>query len=214
MATWLVHIRIADMLLNKFRLPRHDFLAGNIAPDCSFPDGNGGFDPPAAVTHWTKTGKKGDCDYAAFAEKMLPLARNEGERALLLGCYSHLITDCLWVRDIVNPAKLRFPELYQTRQNEFYRLAKADWYDNDAAFLAANPDYPALLELAEIRGYDSSVFPYYGRDNIQIQIEYILGFYRSKSYDGREFVYITTAQVDEFVLNAAGYIGEKLERII
>lgn len=214
MATWLVHLRVAERILNEIPLPRRDFLAGNIAPDCGFPDGNGGFDPPTELTHWTKTGRKRDCDYAGFAEKMLPLAKNERERALMLGYYSHLVTDCLWTRDIDLPAKQRFSELYHHNRGEYYRLVKADWYDNDAAYLAENPGCPVLSELSEIRGYDSSIFPYYGRDNIQAQIVNIAAFYRERKYDGREFVYITSPQIDEFVKNAAEDVTKRLRELL
>lgn len=214
MATWLVHLRIAERILNEIPLPRRDFLAGNIAPDCGFPDGNGGFDPPTSLTHWTKTGKKRDCDYTGFAEKMFPLAKNECERALMLGYYSHLVTDCLWTRDIDGPVRIIYSELYHDNRDEYYRLVKADWYDNDAMFLAENPDYPVLSELSEIRGYDSSIFPYYGRDNIQAQIVNIAAFYRDRKYDGREFVYITSPQISEFVINAAEDIAKRLKELI
>ncbi|MBD5129503.1 MAG: zinc dependent phospholipase C family protein [Ruminococcaceae bacterium] len=212
MATWLVHLRVADLLLDEFSLPR-DFLVGNIAPDCGFPDGNGGFDPPSAVTHWTKTGRKRDCGYNEFAAKMFPLAKSESERALMLGYYTHLVTDVLWVKDINEAAKRRDPELYRKDREEFFRRVKADWYDNDAAFLRDN-SCAALTELSEIRGYDCSVFPYYGRDNIQKQIENIAAFYRARKYDGREFVYITSAQIDEFVVNAAKESAELLREFV
>lgn len=204
MATWLVHLRIADRILEMLPLPRREFLAGNIAPDCGFPNGNG-FDPPTEVTHWTKSGRKRDCDYIGFANAMLPLAKDEGERALILGYYSHLVTDVLWTRDIDEPAKRRFPELFRDHREEYYRLVKADWYDNDAAFLAKHPEFPVLTELSEIR-CECAAFPYYKRDNINAQIINIAEFYRERQYNGREFVYITSPQVDEFVEIATGEI--------
>lgn len=38
MASWMVHIRIADLLLNKFKkLEETEFVMGNIAPDSGVP---------------------------------------------------------------------------------------------------------------------------------------------------------------------------------
>lgn len=210
MATWLVHLRVAEKVLERVPLSRRDFLVGNIAPDCGRPDKNGGFDPPKEVTHWTKN-SKGNCDYNAFSEEMFPLAKNERERAFLLGYYSHLVTDCLWVRLINDPCKEKYRELYTRDRAEYYRLVKADWYDNDAAFLAAHPNLPILAELAAVRGYDSSVLPYYGSDNVQLQIDRIAEFYRTRRCDGRSFVYITPKQIDEFVAAAANEVLEKLK---
>lgn len=213
MATWLVHIRIAERLLERFPLPRREFLAGNIAADCGIPDGSGGFMPPKQVTHWTE-GSKGRCDYAAFAKQMFPLARTEEEYAFLLGYYAHLITDCLWVREINNPTKLKYAQLYQNDRTEYYRRVKADWYDADAAFLQEHPKLAILAELAAVRGFDSSVIPYYGRDNVQLQIEHIVEFYAQRKYDGRSFVYFTPQQADEFVALAAEEIAERLKEFI
>lgn len=213
MATWLVHIRTAELILEKVPLSRRDFLAGNIAADCGLPDGNGGFDPPKEVTHWTTSGK-GHCNYEDFAQKMLPLAHSEQERSFLLGYVSHLITDCLWVKLINNPTKEKFADLYNSDRSEYYRRVKPDWYDNDAAYLASHPDCPILSELSQIKDYDCSIIPYYGRDNVQLQIEHITEFYRTRRYDGREFTYITPAQIEDFILAAAEEVLHRLTRFL
>ena len=70
MATWLAHLRVAELILEGFHLPEEDFLVGNIAPDCGKPV-PGGFDPPKEVTHWTVTGSKGGCDYERFRRELI-----------------------------------------------------------------------------------------------------------------------------------------------
>lgn len=48
MATWLAHLRVAELISAELRAPwlsEPDFLAGNVAPDCGIPV-PGGFDPP------------------------------------------------------------------------------------------------------------------------------------------------------------------------
>ncbi len=209
MATWLVHLRVADVLLGGMNLPRRDFLAGNIAPDCGLPTSDGGFDPPKQTTHWT-TQSKGRCNYSAFAEHMFPLANNDNEWAFLLGYYAHLMTDCLWVKLINDPCKIANRELYSSDRSEYYRRVKADWYDNDAAYLTLHPNLSVLTEFSSIECYDSSIIPYYGADNVQRQIVHIAEFYRKRIYDGREFVYLTPEQVNIFVPTAAELISRQL----
>ena len=70
MATWLAHLRVAELILEEFHFPEEDFLVGNIAPDCGEPV-PGGFDPPKEVTHWTVTGSKGGCDYERFRRELI-----------------------------------------------------------------------------------------------------------------------------------------------
>ena len=72
MATWLAHLRVAELISAELRAPwlsEPDFLAGNVAPDCGIPV-PGGFDPPKEVTHWTQRGK-GHCDYERFYREMI-----------------------------------------------------------------------------------------------------------------------------------------------
>lgn len=53
MATWVTHLMIADRLPELVpNLCRHEFLVGNIAPDCNIENADGtGFTPSREVTH-------------------------------------------------------------------------------------------------------------------------------------------------------------------
>ncbi len=210
MATWLCHLRVAERVLEKFDFPRSEFLAGNIAADCGTPDGSGGFDPPKEVTHWTHSGK-GHCEYMRFAEEMLPRARDEKQRAFLLGYFSHLIADIVWTQLINEPAKARFRDEYDADKEDYYRRVKAEWYANDLLFLEEHPDFDLLRELASVT-VDSSILPYYGSENVNIQIRNIAGVY-SGSFCGCAFRYITPAQADDYVAAAAERICAELSGI-
>jgi hypothetical protein len=54
MATWIVHIRIAERLLEQIDgLDSPYFAIGNVAPDSGIPEENWEtFDPPAEVLHF------------------------------------------------------------------------------------------------------------------------------------------------------------------
>ena len=64
MATWLAHLRVAELINTRHGFSETDFLAGSVAPDCGV-QVPGGFNPPKEVTHWTPSGK-GHCDYGRF----------------------------------------------------------------------------------------------------------------------------------------------------
>lgn len=207
MATWLCHLRAADEVLKNFDIPRREFFAGNIAPDCGLPDAAGGFDPPKEVTHWTK-GSKSRCEYHRFAVEMLPAAKNDAERAFLLGYFSHLIADVVWTQVINEPEKARFRDEYDADREGYYRRVKAEWYGNDLLFLAEHPFYTPLEELKSAAGIDGSILPYYGRDNVTVQINNIVDAY-SGSYAGG-FHYLDRGDVDVFVEKAAEKISAEL----
>lgn len=210
MATWLCHLRVADEVLKKYDLPRREFLAGNIAPDCGLSDGKGGFDPPKEITHWTK-GSKSKCEYLRFAEEMLHTARNKLERAFLLGYFSHLIADVVWTQVINEPEKARFRDEYDADRTGYYRRVKAEWYGNDLLFLEEHPNYAPMAELKSAEGIDSTILPYYGRDNVTVQIRNICLAY-SGTYTGG-FHYLDRGDVDVFVKKAAEKISGELERL-
>lgn len=98
MATWLAHLRVAELISAELRAPwlsEPDFLAGNVAPDCGIPV-PGGFDPPKEVTHWTQRGK-GHCDYERFYREMIAGKSHDPHTlSFLLGYYCHLMADVLW----------------------------------------------------------------------------------------------------------------------
>ncbi|WP_248403576.1 hypothetical protein [Butyrivibrio fibrisolvens] len=54
MASWMVHLRIADELLTRIKgLNEETFILGNIAPDSGVPNKDwSSFTPPGNVTHY------------------------------------------------------------------------------------------------------------------------------------------------------------------
>lgn len=209
MASWIIHLRIADALLRRQECtalePSH-FLAGNIAPDCGKPVEGGGFDPDLHVTHFTKT-KKGACEYMRFWEDFGREETDSARRSFYLGYFVHLMTDVLWVRWINDPTKEKYSELYRSDRTEYYRLVKGDWYGQDFLYLQKHPDFCAYRRFCELSDYENDWLPFYDRDNLQIQFRHIAAFYG----DGgtrvqRTFSYLTEQEADAFVEKAAALI--------
>ena len=59
MASWMVHLRIADRLLDQFPdLSPIEFIVGNIAPDSGVPNEDwSAFSPPTSVSHFKSEGQ-------------------------------------------------------------------------------------------------------------------------------------------------------------
>ena len=152
MATWLAHLRVAELISAELRAPwlsEPDFLAGNIAPDCGIPV-PGGFDPPKEVTHWTQRGK-GHCDYERFYREMIAGKSHDPHTlSFLLGYYCHLMADVLWVRRVNETCKELHRELYAADRAEYYRRVKPEWYANDHLYLREHPDCRVFREFCKI----------------------------------------------------------------
>lgn len=218
MATWLVHLRIAEILAPRFSFDIGAFYAGNIGADCGLPTENG-FQPPKEVTHWAK--HKSECDYLSFKTTYIDNETEPLRLSFYWGYFVHLITDCLWSNNINAPTKERFSELYSTDRKEFYRLVKRDWYDNDFLFLEAHPDYSPLYVLRDAE-LPNDLLPYYKDDNIAVQQRNIYDFYMCSGeqmfYDGsrngihREYPYLTAQQYELFISTAVQIISTEMTK--
>lgn len=209
MATWLAHLRIADMLLDEYSFNETDFFVGNIAPDCGEPV-PGGFDPPKEITHWTNSGKA-HCEYERFYREMIACGRhNPHERDFLLGYYCHLMADVLWSQRINAPCKQKHLALYSADREEYYRRVKPEWYANDHIYLKDHPNDWAFRLLCSIERYPVTCLPYYKRDNVEKQLRHIRQFYLDPPEYSTELRYLTPAMMDEWVVQAANYISQQL----
>ncbi len=111
MATWVTHLMIADSVLQQIpNLSKHEFLVGNIAPDCNVENEDWtSFTPSREVTHWMGDKRKvaTDCnrflhEYVEGKEKL-----DNQEESFLLGYYAHLITDAEFQRYIRDDERVK-----------------------------------------------------------------------------------------------------------
>lgn len=59
MASWVVHLRVTDLLLDRVNADRTCFLVGNIAPDSGSMNADRlTYTPPATVSHFSLTENK------------------------------------------------------------------------------------------------------------------------------------------------------------
>ena len=115
MASWMVHLRVADKLLSRIRfLDPVAFVVGNIAPDSGVPNEDwSAFTTSTKISHFkTANGKKADPE--AFAAKYflpcLQVTYDVKQYSFYLGYLAHLMTDTEWSKRIVYPAMDKFAE--------------------------------------------------------------------------------------------------------
>ena len=190
MATWLAHLRVAELISAELRAPwlsEPDFLAGNVAPDCGIPV-PGGFDPPKEVTHWTQRGK-GHCDYERFYREMIAGKSHD--------------PDVLWVRRVNEPCKELHRELYAADRAEYYRRVKPEWYANDHLYLREHPDCRVFRKFCKIADYPVNCLHYYGSDYVERQIRNIQQFYLNPPEFSTDFHFLTPQAMQEWVGRSA-----------
>ena len=227
MASWMIHFRVADALLESGALGELSpeavaaFALGNVAPDSGVPTPEGGYAPNKNVSHFMRrfegvpAGQNPErCDPVRFAEAWLNPALEEGDpvaAAFYLGYLCHLVTDNAWVRDFIYPAKVRFSNLrlvdgVETPEGvaRFYAFLKKDWYDMDFLYVRHHPDLPAYTAFLEAKDVENRYLPFFPADAFAGKREEIAGFYRKGAAEVEEReIYITEADGEAFIARVA-----------
>ena len=206
MATWIVHLRMADYFLEKYNFPyAYEFAAGNLGADCGYgkKDSFGEFTPPPQVTHWTPTGSKRDCEYKKFYKKYLEDKKKTKAFFFYLGYYTHLLTDIMWSKMICIPTYEKYADEYK-KDPEFLRVIKLDWNDRDFQYMENHPDFEPY-KIIENGGGLADYMPYYEKNQLNTQINGIVNYYKTKVTErdiNRKYEYLTDGDFDDFILNA------------
>jgi hypothetical protein len=222
MASWIVHLRIAENLLDF--LPDLDptpSAVGNIAPDSGIPDEKWeNFTPPPWVTHFGVQGNSHRqlADLEFYRRYLLPLRGKENPDffSFRLGYLFHLITDNLWSREIGRPTQEKYREQFAA-DKDFICEVKKDWNGLDfiyvrdhpdclfwRVFLNAQPELGGLdfLSPEGVRRNVAHIQLYYQRTDAEIQALY-----------NRPYIYLSGAKVDRFVDESTRQLSRKFKRL-
>jgi hypothetical protein len=213
MASWIVHLRIAENLLGLFPfLDPGCFAVGNIAPDSGIPDEKWEkFTPDPKITHFGgySQARRELADLEFFRHYLLPL-RGAPDLDLVsfrLGYFSHLLTDNLWSEKIGRPTQARWAAQFAA-DKDFIWEVKKDWYGLDfiyvrdhpeslfwRVFLSAPPETGGLdfLPLEAVRQRVEYIRQYYQRTDADVQ----------KAYN-HPYIYLSGAEMDRFVEESTG----------
>ena len=216
MASWIIHLRIADQLLNRISgITAEEFIMGNLAPDSGVPNEDWSrFTPSTAVSHFrvdNGTGKK-VIDVPSFVNQYFSKELRDRydlkSESFFLGYLTHLLTDCLWSEKIAQP--VMGPYL-AGRNQEMIAKIKKDWYDLDRLYLRENPDFRSFRIYKSIPTFPNTFMDIFSRDAFNNRRAYIIGFYEQQNSNlDREYPYLTEEAADLFVKEACTEIMEKL----
>lgn len=220
MASWIVHLRIADRLLNEIPgLKATEFVVGNIAPDSGIPNEDWTvFTPSPVVSHF-----KADDSVPKKIQIPVFTARHFSEEkraeysteeySFFLGYLVHLLTDVLWSDQVGGQLKKRFPEEWATDKHRLIQKAKEDWYDLDFLYLKQHPGFRAYSLYENAVGFQNTFLDFFTADAFDNRREYITSFCRQeKEHLDRGYPYLTETEMDDFVENAARDIRLRLKR--
>lgn len=216
MASWMVHLRIADKLLDRIpELSPVEFIVGNLAPDSGVPNEDwSAFTPSTSISHFKTEGRKADPD--AFARKYFTRSQQKGydgrQYAFYLGYLTHLMTDVLWSEQIAVPTLQKFAKEDAPDREEFIWKIKEDWYDLDHKYLRDRPGFRAFRVYLGAVGFVNEFMEEFSADAFDNRREYITSFYLQKNdHLDREYPYLTEEQMNAFVDSSVLQIQELLK---
>ncbi len=211
MASWMIHLRIADGLLD--RIPGLDetaFVMGNIAPDSGVPNEDwSAYSPPKDISHYkVKRGNESVFDLNRFiTEHFSPeliCSYSLREFSFFLGYYAHLLTDMEWIKEVLHPSFAAHPDKAEKDRTAFVWELKRDWYDLDFRYLKEHPDFRAFRIYEQSDGFRNDLMDIFSEDAFCSRRKYICGYYRGEHGNlYREYPYMTPEQADSFVSGAA-----------
>ena len=219
MASWMIHLRIADLLADSVRdLDETAFVMGSIAPDSGVPSADWtAYFPPKSVSHY-KTRKEDETffDIGRFVrEHFSPdLIRSYSRRefSFFLGYYVHLLTDVEWTMEIYRPAMEAHAGRAGKDKNAFVWEMKRDWYDLDFRYLEEHTDFRAFRIYENAAGFRNDFLDIFSKDAFDSRREYICGFYRGEHGElYRDYPYLSPEQADRFVRRCAEKVSAGLE---
>jgi hypothetical protein len=221
MATWIVHLRIAENLLEKIPgLLAPPFAVGNIAPDSGIADEKWEkFTPPTEVTHFqSPEGSIHGSDDLGFFRRHLATPESNPERtSFLWGYFCHLVTDNLWSLRFARPTRERYKSQFDADPGFIWEVKK-DWYGLDFVYIRSHPEslyWRVFLNCEYPVNYLDVLLP----EGVRQRIDYIKTFYRRKDAETdeivlRERVYLTQVEMDDFVEEATGILDRGIHRLM
>lgn len=223
MASWMVHLRITDQLLDRIgELAPTEFVVGNIAPDSGVPNEDWSkFTPDSETTHFKRKGINKDKDICiedyvnAYFTKEMQRKYDKKQYSFFLGYLTHLLTDILWYNNIVTKTLEKYPDECAKDRTAFIWTIKRDWYDLDHLYLDNHPEFRAFDLYEKAVGFENKymdIFPDNAFDDRRI---YITGFYRQERNDlDHEYVYLTEPEMAKFVDESVETILSQLKEIL
>jgi Zinc dependent phospholipase C len=228
MGTWISHFRIAERLLEvlpEISLPSINaqnrdaqmFVIGNVAPDSGRPNHDWtSFDPPKSVTHFLRPGEdEGRIrDLTFYREFVQPLGRDDPHFSFILGYFTHLVTDNLWMHFIGGSTQKAFAPESALDRAATWEKVKDDWYGLDHKYLR---DHPGNVFARFVVGASPppSPFAFLPTDALADRLDDLREFYSAPGdlVLDRPYPYLSEASMDRAVKDCADAVATLLTQL-
>ena len=215
MASWIVHLRIAEELLDKIDgLDPAQFAIGNVAPDSGRPDEKWeNFDPPTQISHF-KYNETPDSPtivqdivfYQEYIAGKVTLLEDCEQFSFLFGYFCHLVTDNLWAEKVWRVTKKDYAAELE-KNSQFIWEVKKDWYGLDFAYVRAHPESLFWSVFVDAR-YQHEYLDFFPDGAIGEKLAYIQEFYQRTDEDVeaklrlKDNLYFSKVEMDQFIDDA------------
>lgn len=215
MASWMIHLRVAQQLYQQLNIEAiNEFILGNIAPDSGIPAEDGtGYVPEKSISHFYALGGDGSKDIQTelFVRRYFTLEHRstytEEANSFFLGYLTHLLTDKIWGREIVLPAKKKQIELYRSSRELFWQTIKRDWYDLDFMYLKSHPSFEAFQIYRRSKNIKNTYMDFFSETAFEERRQFILDFYAEGVANIEEHsTYLSKEELDMFVTSTVNEI--------
>ncbi len=215
MATWVVHLRIADAVRQQLTwidaLPELPFAVGNLAPDGGVELAPHVYEPDSAITHWTPTGKKRDIDAEAFYQAYLQEnSLTADAQAFYLGYYVHLLTDVQWIRQILQPLKQKIGIAHFT-DTPYDAMLRQNLTYLEQEYCRKIAWFPAWEQVQKTKTFRNQYLSYYRGDVFTEKLEQLRQRYANAVEKPTVFL-VTAAELNVFIERTVLQIKEVFEK--
>jgi hypothetical protein len=210
MASWLTHLRVAEMI--KQKVSEIDFpylIIGSIAPDSGVPDeSQRNYTPSKEVTHcrYQKDGNVADMDETVFFDSYLVpekiMTRSDSTRSFLWGYYFHLLTDKLWLEEYFKPFQKSYESEVVDPEKDSVDFIREEMHSLDFEYLKENGS--DLVE--QLKSFDGIINFFYEFDSDYIYSckNRIVDFYSGEPlHIDREYKYLSPQILEDFIAKAS-----------
>ena len=205
MATWVIHLRIAEIIAKELgNLDESDFAVGSIAPDSGRMLAFKVYEPTTAITHWSKSGKKRYSGYKTFYEEMIRACK-ECDYSFLLGYFVHLMTDNLWCWEAYFDIESKLVKTPQDKEN-LYGILKNEFTKLEYEFIKENPDFWGFKQLEKAESFPNRYFDYFDNTVIEERICGVLDYYKNLELPQIDLRFFDKEKLDEIIYRVSKMI--------
>ncbi len=214
MATWIVHLRVAEKVLKTLSdINETAYYVGTLAPDSGRMADAFTYLPPKDVSHWKREGVSFEqrvIDNTEFYKKYGENETDPFKKSLYIGYYVHILLDTMYVREVIRP-------FIEHNGRPFWReninKIRAGWYELDFRFVNNNKSFRPLEIISAVEEFPNTYFDYFTPDDIIDRVRYAAQLYKNcKTDKSVEFLTITPDGMEKFIEESSREIIDILKR--